>query len=373
MSPADRVLVGDVLVGEPGLETARLHRRAALLARTGGGVVVAPVVGSERLMYPGVRHVPLRVPAGLSREKLGAEVAERVGEVLDDLKPRLLHTMGLSSAIPALLRRRGGVVVIEPGLMPSQWLRDHQPELPAERLVDMVELEDRTLGRADAVLARSVVEAATLVRRGVAHERVHTAPDGVPIGLPETDLPDLPHVLWIGDLEPWSGWQMPLEALARVKAPWRLTMVTPADAPTGQIEHHARALRVADRLALSRDLSLEALGLRLEAAQVVVCSLLHRRSTEAGAVVPEAVLWALAAGRPILAPDLPVVRAYAGAAARYFAPGDVGALAERLTGLLGDAAARAELATRAGFAAVALSWDETERPVADLWSTLLAD
>jgi hypothetical protein len=242
LRPSERVVVSEVYAHGTGLDAARVRRRAALLARTGGGVLISPVIGGERVLYPGLRHHPLRVAPGLSAEALSAEVAARTGEVLDALRPRLVHAIGVSTAVPALLRRRGGVrVVVEPGLLPSQWLRDHEPKLPAERLTDMVGLEDRTLARADAVVARSLIEGATLVARGVAHERIHTALDGVPIGVEAGPPPDLPNVLYIGDAAPWSGHRVPLDALARVHAPWRLTVVTPADAPGGLFEAQARS------------------------------------------------------------------------------------------------------------------------------------
>ena len=169
-------------------------------------------------------------------------------------------------------------------------------------------------------------------------------------------------------MAPWSGWAVPMNALARLKRPWRLTLVTPADAPAGEMEAHARGLRISERTTVSRDASFENIVSRLDAAAIVVCSLLHTRCTESGGVIPESVLWALAAGRPLLASELPVVRAYAGGAARYFSPGDTGALAAHLDALLDDTAGREALAERAVDGAAALDWAETERVVADLWT-----
>ncbi len=372
MSAGDRVLISEVHAHGTDLEAARVRRRASLLARTGGGVLVSPVLAGERVLYPGLRHRPIRVAPGLSPDALAAEVAERVGDVLDDLRPHLVHAMGVSCAIPALLRRRGGCrIVIEPGLLPSQWLRDHEPKLPPERLSDMVALEDRTLARADAVVARSMIEGATLVQRGVSHERIHTALDGVPLGVDAGDAPDLPNVIYIGDTAPWSGHRVPLDGLARVHRPWRLTVVVPPEAPAGTFEAQARALRVAERLTVSRDASFENLVSRLRGAAVVICPLLHTRATEAGGVLPEAALWALAAGRPLVASELPIVRTYAGAAARYFEPGDAERLAEHLRVLLSDPMARHALADAAVAVAGTLEWGATERPVADLWAMLL--
>lgn len=366
-----RVLIGEVFAAADDLDAARLQRRAALLSRTGGGTLIAPVLADERVLFPGVRHIPVRVAPGLSRDRVASVVADEVGELLDALRPRLVHCVGLATAIPAILRRRpSAAVIVEPGILPSQWLRDHEPKTPPERMVDLVELEDKTLTRADAVVVRSNIEAATLVRRGVTSEKLHTARDGLPMGVDVGELPGMPHVLCICDCEPWSAWGLPMEALVRIKTPWRLTMVVPADAPGGQIEAHARALHVSERVTVSRDPSLENVVSRLDAAQLVICALSTSRSVEAGSVVPAAVLWALAAGRPLLAPDLPVVRAYAGPGAAYYSTGDAGSLAARLGPLMESVDAREALAEAALGAAESLDWSETEQPVADLWSVL---
>ena len=74
-----------------------------------------------------------------------------------------------------------------------------------------------------------------------------------------------------------------------------------------------------------------------------------------------------------MASDLPVVRTYAGAAARYFPPGDAGTLATQLEALLGSPDARDTLVEHGVRTAAALDWAETERTIADVWAEVPGD
>lgn len=364
------LLVADVPVPAFGADAIRIRHRAGLLARRGGGALFAPLSPQGPMMIPGIRHLDPRVAPGADVEHAEAQVAEQLGPLCDQLSPRIVHAFGVRAAVPAVLRRRHGVrVVIEPGRTPAQRLRDSQPELPPTRLEDLVALEDKTLARADAVIARSAVEAATLVRRGVATERIWTVPDGLPVPGDELrPLPDLPQVVAVIGHAPDDAATVVLRAMTRVNRAWRLVMIGPADWSTGATEHRARALKLDGRVAYARlDEDTE---LRVAAAQVVVCGLPYGRAVQAGAVVPEAALWAMACRRPLVAPELPAVRAYAGAAARYYEHDDPGELALALDALLADPAARDDLAARADVQRVALSWDAADATVSDIWATL---
>lgn len=367
------VLVSDIQAEDTGALGHRLRRRAAMLSRQGGGSLIAPSPEGTRVLFPGIRHFVVPVVPGSSLERRGLAVADEIGPHLETLRPRLIHVMGLSGALPALLYARGRAkVVLEPGILPSQDLRDSRPDLPADRLVDLVELEDKTLRRADALIAHSMVEMAALVKRGIDGERVFIARDGLPLGVDVGPSPELPHVLVVGDGENSGGSTLPIEALARVKGPWRLTYLLPPGAQTGAIETLARALKLTERVSISRDGDWTNVVSRLNAAKIVVCPLLPTRAMQGGGLVPWGVLLALSAGRALVAADLPAVRAYAGKAARYFMPGDAGALALALDFVLRTDEARFELEAFASEVAESLSWADAEQPVADVWQMLLA-
>lgn len=366
------LLVADVPVPAFGADAIRIRHRAGLLARRGGGVLFAPPSPTGPLMIPGIRHLDPHCAPGSDPEHLETQVADLLGPLIDQLKPQVVHAFGMRAAVPAVLRRRHGVrVIIEPGRTPAHRLRDSQPEIPPSRLEDLVDLEDKTLAHADAVIARSALEAAILVRRGVKSERIWTVPDGLPVpGDIASPLPDLPQVVAVMGHAPDEAATVVLRAMTRVQRAWRLVMIGPADWSTGATEHRARALHLDHRVAYARlDEDTE---LRVAAAQVVVCGLPSGRAVQAGAVVPEAALWAMACRRPLVAPDLPAMRAYAGAAARYYDPEDPGKLALALDALLGDPALRDALATRAEAQRTALSWDGADATVSDIWAALLA-
>lgn len=364
------VLVSDTPLPGHGLEAERLQHRIGLLARRGGGVVLAPQGAAEDFVVPGVRHIPLDVPPGLQWDARERAVADAIGAHLDQIRPRLAHCQGIRIGIQALMRRITGVkVVLEPGVTPAQRLRDEEPKTPPAQLEELVELEDKTLAFADAVVARSPVEAATLARRGVSAERLWTVRDGAPRVDHPGPLGDLPHIVYIGDLGPWSGWECMLDALSRLARPWRLTVVVPFEVSTGIVEHRARALKIADRVGYA-DLDVDT-GERVRTAQIIVHPALDSRVVLSGSLVPEGALWAIAGERPLITSDLPSVRAYAGAAAHYIPAGNAGELAKALARLLAEPEARQALADASAAQRPNLNWDAADAVLADLWSSLL--
>ncbi len=364
------VLISDTPLPGHGLEAERLRHRIQLLARHGGGVVLAPAGDGAEALVPGVRHIPLEVAPGLRWDARERAVADQAGPHLDRIRPKLVHCEGIRPAVQAVMRRLSGLkVVIEPGVTPAQRLRDLDPEAPPKHLRELVAIEDKTLAMADAVVARSPVEAATLVKRGVVPERLWSVRDGPPRVREPGPLPDLPHVVYIGDLGPWSGWGALLNALSRLARPWRLTVVVPFEVSTGVVEHRARALKIADRVAYA-DLD-EDTEERVRTAQILVHPALDTRTVLAGSLAPECALWAIAAERPLIASELPSVRAYAGAAACYVAPGDAGEIAKALARLLAEPDARRALAAASAAQRPSLNWDTADAVLSDLWSSLL--
>jgi glycosyltransferase involved in cell wall biosynthesis len=363
-------IVTDLPLPGPGLDATRALHRASLLASRGGGVVIAPAGPEGPITTPGILHRTVEVAPGLSADRRAEAVTEQVGPLLDRIRPSVVHAFGVPLAVPALLRARGGVrTVVEPGVTPSQLLRDLQPDTPAVRLADLVELEEKTLARADAVVARSPVEAATLVKRGVPTDRIWTARDGLPARDEVEDAPsELPQIVMVGDLAPWSGWELLLTALARIKLPWRLTILLPSETSGAPITLRARALRLESRVRVVVDEP--DVAVRVAGGQLVVCPIVPTRAVLAGSVVPEGALWALACRRPLIAADVPVVRAYAGAAARYFEAANAGALATALRAALGEPDLRAELVERGAEVRQTLAGDEADRTVLDLWNHL---
>lgn len=350
----------------PTSDARRVMHRAECLARHGGGALMAPAGSGEHLPLTGVHRLTFDLPPGATPAQREGTLAVALRDQLPRLRPRIVHCFGVHLAVPALLQAwKGTRVLVEPGLTPAQRLRDEVPAWPAERIVDMVRLEDRCIGRADAVIARSAAEAATLVRRGARSDRVWTIRDGVPPVDP-TPLPGMPHLLFIGDLGDASGWEVLVTALGQIERPWRATFAVGAGSPAA-LEKRIRHTRLDRRITLA---SLDDLGPRLAASRIVVCPAEPGRALMSGAWLPQSVLWALAAERALVAPDVPAVRAYAGPAAAYFEPGDPQDLARVISRLLAEPARAGELAEAARAQAARCSWAEAETAIRALWGRL---
>ncbi|MFN3202254.1 MAG: glycosyltransferase [Bradymonadia bacterium] len=363
-----RVLVSAISMHEAGPEVTRVARRAVLLGETGGGRVLSP---SPVIHWPevvGLRHIQLQAPPGAAPDALAREVADRVGPALDRIRPQLVHVMGITAAVPVVMRRRAGLkVVVEPGITPSMALRAKDPDLPAARLADLATLEDKVLARADAVVARSTVEASALVRRGVASSKVITVRDPAPTLESPGPLPALPQCLYVEGLQPWSGWQELLHGMARVKVPWRLTLVVPDDGRAQPVRSLIQSLGLESQVTLAR---LDELPHRLRTSRLVICPLRPEHAVLAGAVTPWGAHWSLASGRPLVAADLPAIRAYTGPAARYFEAAHPGALAEAVTEMLTRPEEVEALAEKG--AHIQAGANDAEQILADLWRRLQA-
>jgi glycosyltransferase involved in cell wall biosynthesis len=190
--------------------------------------------------------------------------------------------------------------------------------------------------------------------------RVHVVPNGCdPPAAPFEGLPEgEPQILYAGQLYPWKGVDVLVEAFARVPR-GRLVIL-------GGIEGEpdtARVRALVERLGL--DARVEMTGLvpqarvadALRRATVVAVPFLRTAMTERH-TSPLKAFEAMAAGRAIVASDLPSTREVLrhGQTAWLVAPGDVTALAEGLRRLLDDRDLALSLARAAHAAAPAYGW-----------------
>ena len=347
-------------------EALRVERRLAALAGQGGGVLIAPNSSSGPLMMPGIRHLDPGVPIGARPEHFGEIICDVVQRYVTDNRPDVVHCLRIRSAIGAMTGARGTRVVLEAGQMPSQMIRDGRRELPAAQVLDLVELEDKALTRANILIARNQLEAATLVGRGASSEKVLIAPDGLPVQREVTPISQLPSIAAVVKGTPEADLTVLISALVRLKRPFRLTIFHDGDTLRPEMIRELKGSSVGARVELVP--IGEDMPLRLVGAQVMVSAPQPGRSLAAGGWLPESVPWALAVGRPVVAPDVGAVRAYAGGGANYYEAGNSGALYERLEELLGDSAIRDEALERIRDRRGALSWDQSNRTVNDVWT-----
>ena len=371
------VVATDASFSDSGPGRWRVESFTRALAAVGGGTVVC--AGTPESPLPeGVVHVPIDTAPGLSTERRVGALSDALFALLESAPPVLVHVDALEAASPvALARPRRGrsiALVLEPGVLPSQALRDRTPNLAPRRLEDLVALEDRLLARAAQVVAHAFVESATLTKRGVEPARLCVLPAASPLLGDLEPPPELAHlVAWV-DGEPWCAWPVLLDALARVRRPWRATLLVGPGAPIAAIEQHARWARLTERVALVRDLSNESLAARLQGARLVVGALNETRAVQAGALVPNAALLSRAARRRLVAPALGPVHAHAGAGLVAHAAG--GHDAETLSQIIEDAldAPEASLWTEEAERFAAAHGDEVRtRALISLWRGHLAE
>jgi glycosyltransferase involved in cell wall biosynthesis len=229
-----------------------------------------------------------------------------------------------------------------------------QPELHPPRSVAQQRARLAALGRAEVVLSNSHATAAALARHGVHEERIVVSQLGLP-SLPEAADHGISgqFVLAVGELSARKGHAMLLEAFASADLGHLRLVLAGPDAGQGRLlAELAARLGITDRCVLPGRVSDAALAGLYRDAEVLCFP-----SVAEGFGLP--VLEAMAAGLPVIASDLDVVREVAGDAAMLVPPGDVRVLSGALQQLIGDEQLRSRLAERGLLRAGSFSWEAT--------------
>ncbi len=240
------------------------------------------------------------------------------------------------------------------------------PQLHPARHVQQQRAHLNALGRAAVIVSVSRATADDLLHLGVSADQIVVAPLGV-TSLEDAQRPDHaeaagrdtePYLLTVGESSPRKGYGVLLRALARLDG-LRLIMVGPPAGAESQLRTLAATLGVSDRvtrLGSVRDQQLADLYRRAQA--------LCFPSVAEGFGLP--VLEAMAAGVPVLASDIPVVREVAGSAAMLLGKDDEQAWAEAIEAVASDSSLREELTARGRARAAEFTWQRTAE--ATLWA-----
>lgn len=310
-------------------------------------------VGRSSFPVPhGVRHlgVPARLVARTWRT-LGWPPVERLTPGID-----LVHATGM--LVPAT--RRPLVVTVH------DVAAIHLPDLHPPRHRDQQLRLVRDLHRAAVVVTVSAATADDVAHLGIETERIVVAPLGVR-ELPPAERATAPppgYLLTVGESSPRKRLSLVLEALARLDAGPRLVMAGPPAAD----ERHLASL-VADRRLGERVMRIGAVTdaelAALYAGAVALCF----PSASEGFGLP--VLEAMAAGVPVIAADLPVLREVAGDAALFVGRADADAWAQAIESVLGDPALRDRLAEEGRRRAGEFTWRRTAESTMDAYQMAL--
>ncbi|MFN0051234.1 MAG: glycosyltransferase family 4 protein [Planctomycetales bacterium] len=277
---------------------------------------------AEETLLPGVTHTEL--PA------LGGTLVERVLNFRTHLSawwqgrhPRVVHVRSIFEGYPIARQKRAWCdrLVFEVNGLPSIELKYHYPQVADDRelMQKLLAQEQCCLEQADLVLTVSEVNAAYLRHRGVEPHRLRVIPNGV-----DTDcfhyVPPRPcqdremELLYSGTLSSWQGVQTAIEALAlyRRDAPARLTIVgSGRPGQARRLRELAWQLGVDSFVELVEGVSQSELARRHHAADAILAPLLPNDRNLVQGCCPLKVLEAMASGTPLVASDLPVVRALA--------------------------------------------------------------
>jgi glycosyltransferase involved in cell wall biosynthesis len=209
----------------------------------------------------------------------------------------------------------------------------------------------------------------------------HGARRGVRVVPNGCDVPDLrafpglarenpPCVLYAGQLYPWKGVDVLVEAMATVPGA-RLVILggIEGEADTRRIRALVEARGLGGRTEMPGPVPQARVADALGRASVVVAPFLRAGMTERH-TSPLKIFEAMAAGRPIVASDLPSSREVLsdGENALLVPPGDASALAGALRRVLADGDLARRLAAAAWEAAPRYSWDARARALGELFA-----
>lgn len=206
------------------------------------------------------------------------------------------------------------------------------------------------LDRARIVVTPSTVTRTYLEELGVSPDRLAVVPNAPVVPLAEhvrTPSEGAARLAYLGTLAPWQGLGEGLRALARVGAPFSLTIRTPSpERSRRELMKLATKLGIAERIRFEDPLEPRELGAWLATQDVVVAPFVpcERNLVQGG--MPLKLLDAMAAGLPVVAPDLPMVTAVLGSEHPTYRRHSTADLAALIEHLVSSAEARAEIGAR---------------------------
>ncbi|MCC7118211.1 MAG: glycosyltransferase family 4 protein [Anaerolineales bacterium] len=281
-------------------------------------------------------------------------------------------------------KRFGYKTLFEVNGLPSIELKYHYPGLDSELLLKIKEQELATLHLSDAIICPSNVTRDYIASLGVDRKRVTVIPNGVsPSDFSPSPLPTrenrTPVLLYIGTLADWQGLEVVIRALPKVleQRPVQLWIVG-----RGRSRQRKALAKQVRKLGLEAGVSVRAavphheIPALIAQADLCVAPLgLNDRNVTQGAC-PIKILEYMAAGRPLLAPNLPIVRELVreDVDALLFSPNDAEDLARQALLLLD----RLELSNRIAQSAseralTKFTWHEAQKKLVRVYEKLLSE
>lgn len=383
----------DVVPSPKGASTHITHFVRGL---TSAGHAVDLLTASDGLLppnddYAGAQH--RRIPTGANEHFLARALRfdAAVAEHVDRAEPyAVAHYRSVWGGLAAAqARSRGHRTLFEVNGLPSIELKYHYPGLrepspDATALLAKIRAQElAALALSDHVICPSAVTRTYLASLGVPRGKITVIPNGVsPAEFYPTPLPTLDGrpstILYIGTLADWQGLEILIAALplVLVQQPVRLRIVG-----RGRGRQRKDLLKRIRKLGLEGNISVEPAvphhevpALLAEADLCAAPLAVNDRNLTQGCC-PIKVIECLAAGRPLVAANLPVVRELAREEvdALLFAPNDPADLARQILRLLADRPLAERLAASgSAHARTTLTWHAAQKKLLRVYDQLLA-
>ena len=262
---------------------------------------------------PDILRFRASIPSFLKRvEAFAREVSDVVDELAGHL--RICQFRDPWGGWPICSRpNRSYLTVYEVNGLPSVELPYRFPRLASGTLARIARTEDFCLEKADCIVAPSSIIRARLIRQGVSAEKIHWVPNGaaIPVPAPRAEAAPARYILYFGAVQPWQGIPILLRAFAQIADLTDLHLVICSSvkrAATGNLRQLARRLGLEDRVCWEYELGHDALQSWLQHAVATVAPLTECSRNLSQGCCPLKILESMAAGVPVVASELPVVR-----------------------------------------------------------------
>ncbi|MBE7432526.1 MAG: glycosyltransferase family 4 protein [Anaerolineales bacterium] len=278
-------------------------------------------------------------------------------------------------------RKIGYKTLFEVNGLPSIELKYHYPGMDSELLAKIKEQEIATLHLADAIICPSNVTREYIASFGLDRKRVTVIPNGVsPSDFSITPLPSRegrePVLLYIGTLADWQGLDIVIKALPKIieSRPVKLHIVGRGRSRQRKmLAKQIRKLGLEDHVIVQPAVPHHEIPELIAKADICLAPLgLNDRNVTQGAC-PIKVLEYMAAGRPLLASNMPIVRELVrdDVDGLLFSPNDPEDLARQANLLLRDM----ELSQRLADSAAAhvrekFTWHESQKKLLKVYERL---
>lgn len=279
-------------------------------------------------------------------------------------------------------KRLGYKTLFEVNGLPSIELKYHYPGIDPDLLLKIKEQEIATLHLSDAIICPSNVTRDYIASLGLNRKLVTVIPNGVsasdfsPSPLPSRDG-RVPVLLYIGTLADWQGLDIVVKALPKILEQQSVRLQIVGRGRSRQrklLAKQIRKLGIEEHVTVQSAVPHHEIPALIAEADVCVAPLgLNDRNVTQGAC-PIKVLEYMAAGRPLLASNMPIVRELIreDVDALLFSPNDPDDLARQALTLLNDFELSNRLAQSASEHVLSkFTWHESQKKLIKVYEKLL--